>query len=129
MHAYAFLMHSNPRLSGPGALADEEDEIALAISFGVTLGHCRVWPGGGGGSMVAMGGGGKSTCRNMVAFSWKVVAVFPLCLRLGVGSVFLGLVYLRAVNISFTFALERKESQCLVLASRMVLKYLLRDDV
>jgi hypothetical protein len=36
---YAILMHSNPMLSGPGALVDEEDFMAFWISSVVTFGH------------------------------------------------------------------------------------------
>ena len=118
---YAFLMHSNPMLSGPGALVDGEEKMAFRISSGLIGGHWRCCLlVGGVGSRSAVGGGGKSDCLNSCAFPWKVVAVRPFSWMSGVGSVRLGLVYLKAVNMSLPRAFLRKSFQRLVLASFIV---------
>ena len=39
MFLYAFLMHSNPILSGPGALVEGEENIAFRISSWLIGGH------------------------------------------------------------------------------------------
>ena len=65
-------------------------------------------------------GGGKSACLNSRALVWNVVAVMSSSLMSGVGSVRRGLVYFRAVKISFPCAFLRKSFQRLVLASLIV---------
>jgi hypothetical protein len=63
-------MHSKPMLSGPGALVEGEEKMAIRISSGLIGGHWKccllIWKGG---SSSADGGGGKSDCLNSHAFA------------------------------------------------------------
>ena len=114
-------MHSKPMLSGPGALVEEDEFIAFRISSGLIGGHWRCCLFVGGMELsYAIGGGGKSACLNSRALVWNVVAVMSSSLMSGVGSVRRGLVYFRAVKISFPCAFLRKSFQRLVLASLIV---------
>jgi hypothetical protein len=57
---YAFLMHSNPMQSGPGALVEEEDFMAFWISSLVTFGYGSWWLVESVGSLIwDTGGAGK----------------------------------------------------------------------